>query len=114
MSQLAKKIWNDEAGFVVSIELTLIATLAAIGLIAGMVAVRDGVVSELSDVAGATQDINQSYSLNGITGPSSFTAGFDFIDALDYADDADDIDGVADNGIVFDRPIQNEDSTSSP
>ena len=64
-----QNLWNDQAGFVVSIELVLIATIAVIGLITGMSAVRDGVVSELSDVAGAVQDMNQSYSYNGVVGP---------------------------------------------
>ena len=60
MKNPTKTLWNDEAGFIVSIELILIATIAIIGLITGMTAVRDAVVSELSDVAGAVQDLNLS------------------------------------------------------
>jgi hypothetical protein len=102
MKSLANKLWNDQAGFVVSIELVLISTIAVIGLITGMTAVRDGVVSELSDVAGSVQDINQSYSINGVIGHSSSTAGMDYVDALDHCDSAEDISGVADNCITFD------------
>ena len=87
---ISKKLWNDDKGFVVSIELVLISTIAVIGLIAGMTAVRDGVVSELSDVAGSVQDLNQSYSYNGVTGHSATTAGSDFTDALDFCDSNDD------------------------
>lgn len=99
---LTTRLWNDQAGFIVSIELVLIATIAVIGLITGMTAVRDAVVSELSDVAGAVQDMNQSYSVFGVTGHSGGTAGMDYTDALDWCDDAEDLADVADNCIVFD------------
>ena len=36
-----KRLWKDEAGFVVSTELVLLATVAVIGLLTGIVAVRD-------------------------------------------------------------------------
>jgi len=99
---LVQKMWNDDKGFVVSIELVLIATIAVIGLITGLTAVRDAVVSELSDVAGAVQDINQSYTINGVIGHSAVTAGMNFLDETDHCDDADDVAGVADNCITFD------------
>ncbi len=112
---LAKKLWNDNNGFVVSIELILIATIAVVGLIAGLTAVRDAVVSELSDVAGAVQDVNQSYAINGITGHSATTAGMDFLDATDHCDDADDVAGAADNCIVFtDAPLQEDTPIVAP
>ena len=94
-------LWNDEAGFIVSIELILIATIAVIGLIVGLTAVRDAVTSELSDVAGAIQDLNQCYSFNGVMGHSGETCGSSFIDATDWCDTPEDVAGVADNCIVF-------------
>lgn len=97
-----KSLWNDEAGFIVSIELILIATIAVIGLITGLAAVRDAVVSELSDVAGAVQDLNQCYSFMGVIGHSAATCGSDYVDSLDWCDDAEDLAGVADNCITFD------------
>ena len=101
MKSTSKKLWNDDAGFIVSVELVLIATIAVIGLLAGMTAVRDGVVSELSDVAGSVQDLNQSYAFNGVVGHSAATAGSNFQDNLDFCDSADDPDGAADNCITF-------------
>lgn len=101
MKDISTSLWNDTAGFVVSIELVLIATIAVIGLVAGLTAVRDGVVSELSDVAGSVQDLNQSYSFNGVTGHSAASAGSDFQDQLDFGDSSDDVAGAADNCITF-------------
>jgi hypothetical protein len=108
VTNTAKNLWNDEAGFVVSVELVLISTIAVLGLMTGLTAVRDGVVSELSDTAGAVQDMNQSYSYNGVVGHSASTAGSDFNDALDFCDSTDDQSGQADNCITFDGTPANE------
>ena len=106
--KLIRKLWNDETGFVVSAELIMIATIAVIGLMVGLSSVRDGVTSELSDVAGTVQEANQSYSIDGVVGHSSNTAGFNYIDNTDFCDDNDteiaDITGGADNCIVFNGP----------
>ncbi len=102
------RFWNDEAGFVVSAELILVATVAVIGLLVGLAAVRDGVVSELSDVAGAIQDVNQSYSIDGVVGHNANTAGFNFLDGTDECDSDNDAAGLADNCITFDGVIANE------
>ena len=98
-----KRLWNDEAGFVVSTELVLLATVAVIGLLTGIVSVRDGVVSELSDVAGAVQEVNQSYSFDGVIGHNAATSGTQFNDQLDECDSSDDPSGVADNCITFNQ-----------
>ena len=109
--KMMKKLWNDEAGFVVSAELILIATIAVIGLIVGLAAVRDGITSELSDVAGAIQDVNQSYSIDGVVGHSANTAGFNYIDNTDFCDGVDDNAGANDNCITVDGAIIQEAAT---
>ena len=106
--KMMKKLWNDEAGFIVSAELILIATIAVIGLIVGLAAVRDGIVSELSDVAGAIQDVNQSYSIDGVVGHNANTAGFDYIDGTDECDSPEDQVGAADNCITFNGTFEDE------
>lgn len=88
--QLIKRFWSDEAGFVVSAELALVATLLVIGMVVGLSTIRDSVTNELADTAGAIDDINQSYSTEGIQGHSAAVAGFNFVDSTDYCDDDDD------------------------
>ena len=74
---------------------------------AGMSAMRDAVVSELSDVAGAVQDFNQSYTLFGVRGHSASTAGMDYIDRTDFCDNADDASTIAmDNCITMAGAIE--------
>ena len=108
-----KRLWNDEAGFVVSTELVLLATVAVIGLITGITAVRDGVVSELSDVAGAVQEVNQSYSYDGVVGHNAATSGTQFNDQLDECDSNDDPSDRADNCITFDQENVNENQAAT-
>lgn len=82
------KLWNDEAGFIVSAELVLIATILVLGMIVGLVSVRDQVVQELGDIAIAFGRINTSYSFSGITGHTSSTAGSIFADTTDVCDES--------------------------
>ena len=86
---LFQRLWADEAGFVVSSELILIATVLVIGMLVGLATVREQVVQELGDVADAFSEINQSYSFSAITGHHSSTAGSYFEDTGDDCDDAD-------------------------
>lgn len=84
---MLSRLWADEAGFIVSSELVLIATIAVVGLIAGLTTLRDQVLQELADTANSISNVNQSYSFSGVTGHSSSTAGSIFIDQLDECDD---------------------------
>lgn len=113
---MLKALIQDDRGFVVSIELIMIATIAIIGLMAGLSAVRDGVVSEISDVAGGVQDFNQSYRLFGVEGHSGATAGGDFLDARDFCDEAldDPNDDEADNCIRIADATMEEGDTMDP
>jgi Flp pilus assembly pilin Flp len=86
---MLKNFWNDEVGAVVSAELVLVLTILVIGMVVGLAAVRDAVVSELADVAQAIANVNQSYSYQGITGHGSFTQGSSFADLVDYCDGTD-------------------------
>jgi hypothetical protein len=84
------RLWADEAGFVVSTELVLVATILVIGLVVGLATVRDALVQELGDVAMAIGNVNQSYIWDGITGHTSAVAGSDYDDETDFCDVPDD------------------------
>ena len=61
---MLRKLLRDEAGFIVSAELVLVATLLVIGLIVGLSSIQHAVVAELNDVADAIGKLNQSYTFN--------------------------------------------------
>ena len=84
--RVVNRLWADEAGFIVSTELMLIATILVIGMIVGLVSIRDQIVQELADVAGAISEVNQSFSFSAVTGHNSSTAGSDFLDLIDNCD----------------------------
>lgn len=86
---ILQRLWNDEAGFVVSTEMTMVASVVVLGLTAGAVAVRDQVVQELSDTAQAIASFDQSFSYSAITGCNSSSAGVSFQDARDFGDEED-------------------------
>src|SRR5262245_33287117 len=83
---MMKKLWNDEAGFIVSAELVLVATILVIGMITGLTSVRDAVITELADVGGAIGSINQSFAYGGASAHCANTAGSAFVDLLDFCD----------------------------
>ena len=83
---LVQRLWSDEAGFIVSTELALIATILVIGMVVGLTSIRDQVVQELADIAGMVSQLNQSYSFSAITGHHSSTAGSYGTDNVDSCD----------------------------
>ena len=68
MTTLLYTLLNDEAGFVVSAELVLVATIAVLAMLVGLTEVSYGVNEELEDVGSAYGSINQGYRYNGVIG----------------------------------------------
>jgi len=82
---------RDEAGFVVSAELALVATIVVIGLIVGLSSIQHAVNAELNDVGEAIGSLNQSYSHSGFSkrkggGYAAYTRGSSFADHVDECD----------------------------
>ena len=63
MSQMFKKLWNDDRGALISTEFLLVATILVIGLVVG-----NAVSSKLSELAQAITYLNVSYYFPGIEG----------------------------------------------
>jgi hypothetical protein len=89
-----KKARNNKSGFIVTAELLLITTILVIGLIVGMVTLRNSMNAELEDVAEAIGDLNQSYNFMGllVDNTTGTTAGSCYTDEPDDSA-ADDNDG---------------------
>jgi Flp pilus assembly pilin Flp len=100
MDSMAGRLWRDERGVIISAEMVLILTIVVLGVLVGLVQVRNAVVAELTDLGQAFSHLNQSYSFAGFHGgwkPScgwtSWTAGSCFVD--DYVGVA----SIADIGV---------------
>ena len=90
-----KNLMNDEHGFVVSAELILISTIAVLGLMVGLVEVRQSVVEELEDVASAIGSLNQGFCMNCLRTGKSNSNGSQFWDDGDLCDSQYDVQGTA-------------------
>ena len=86
------KLWTDEAGFVVSAELVIVATLLVVGMIVGLTILRNQVAQELGDLAQAFGMQSQGYwfpgtikqaTIGGIAFTIATTDGSNYEDALD-------------------------------
>jgi hypothetical protein len=119
---LFRKLWSDEQGFIISAELVLVATLLVIGMIVGLVILRNQVVQELGDLAGAIGMLSQGYWYPGVEkddGTSIFaqTDGSNYEDALDACQTANgsaDSDGEPPAGMSVTSPIPNFTATHTP
>jgi hypothetical protein len=81
------RLWNDEAGSILTIEIIIAATILGIGVITGLTSLRDATITELADVGGAIAFMDQSYTLRGVKAHSSATADNTFSDGADFCDD---------------------------
>ncbi|HTN76098.1 MAG TPA: hypothetical protein VL096_12655 [Pirellulaceae bacterium] len=83
---MLKNLWNDEGGAILTIEIVLVMTILVIALVTGLSSLRDGIITELSDVGQAIGNADQSFTVGGTRAASSATPNFGFLDQRDFAD----------------------------
>ena len=111
---MLRQLWNDEAGLVVSSELVFVTSIAAVGMIVGLSAARDGVTSELADVGDAVTEYNQGYQVASIQGHGASIAGTQYLDGTDFCDAADGVAAADEGCIVRALTNVNENDTTAP
>ncbi len=98
MNTLYTRLMNDEAGFIVSAELVLVASIAVLAMIVGLSEVALNVSNELEDVGSSLGSINQTFRVNGLCGHGGHIGGSSFTDMVDFCDAANDINGSQGGG----------------
>ena len=93
--KVLQRLWNDEAGAVVSIELVLVGSVLLLGLIVGLAALRDSVNNELADLGSAVDELNQTYEFDSVVGHSAAVSGSEHVDDTDFCDLEDDASATA-------------------
>jgi hypothetical protein len=85
---LFSRFLYHESGFILSSESLLIGTTAVVGLLVGLVSIRDGVLDEFEDFSEAIGFLDQSYSYTGVSGNGNdaTTEGGLFEDTLEDGD----------------------------
>lgn len=71
MRSLLKRLWNDDAGVIISIELLFLFVILTLGLIAGWTNLRAAINSELTETANAILALDQGYGISGAQGCSA-------------------------------------------
>ena len=90
---IMRKLFNDEAGFIISAELVLVLTIAVLGMVVGLVSVRDSLLNEMCDISSAFGAVNQSFDFRGASKEASGAKGHHAIVAgAGFADTTDDCD----------------------
>ena len=91
MNALFTNLMNDEAGFIISAELVIVATVAVLAMIVGLSEVGMNINHELEDVGSAIGSLNQSYHVQGTCGHQGHVGGSCYTDQRDFCDTAGDI-----------------------
>lgn len=86
LNSLFVQLVRDDAGFVVSAELVLVATICVLSLVVGLSEVATAINHELNDVASAFGSLNQSYCVAGFKGCKACFFGSCFEDHIDDCD----------------------------
>ncbi len=84
MTQLFTQLHNDDAGFIISAELVLVATICVLGMIVGLAELALNINNELEDVGSAMQCLQQSYYVEGFEGHHGWQDGSGFDDELEF------------------------------
>jgi hypothetical protein len=73
---MIRKLWNDDCGSsLVTAEILFLFAILVLGVITGLVALRQALISELTETAQALLALNQSFSFSGQSNCESSTAG---------------------------------------
>ena len=91
MFALLTALYNDDAGFIVSAELILVATIGVIALVVGLSEVSYNINEELEDVGSGVGHVNQSYRVSATSGHKAVFFGSQFTDQNDFCDSEFDI-----------------------
>jgi Flp pilus assembly pilin Flp len=80
MRKMLIKMWKDDTGALIATEWVFFVTILVLGIITGLVALRQAVISETTELAQALLSLNQSFSFSGRANCESSTGGSAVID----------------------------------
>ena len=90
---MLRKLWDDDCGFVISAELTLVLTIAVLAMVVGLSEMAVAINTELNDLSNAFGHLRQTYRYNGFVAndggqkSKSSYAGSTWTDNIDDCDD---------------------------
>ena len=82
MRKLLSKLWADDGGFNISVEMLFITVILVIGLIAGLAGLRAAIVTEFTELGNAILALNEGYTIQQIAGDTGGSFGSQAFDNL--------------------------------
>jgi Flp pilus assembly pilin Flp len=82
MRNIIRKLWNEERGALLATEWVFVSTIMVVGVVVGLKAVQQAVVTELEDMANAIGSLSQSYTFSGTSGCGGATTGSRYEDSI--------------------------------
>jgi Flp pilus assembly pilin Flp len=101
---MLRKLFNDEAGAVISAELVLVLTILVIGVIVGLSEVAVAVNTELNDISNAIGALDQSFSFTGFKADGGTAKAKSATSGSAWNDSHDDCDGNTSCDLVCGPP----------
>jgi Flp pilus assembly pilin Flp len=91
MRDLLRKLWKDDAGALLATEWLFLATILVIGVVVGLVVLRNAVASEMTEFGNAVTSLNMGFRFPGLIGPiDSSGRGDRSCSAVTFGSEADD------------------------
>jgi Flp pilus assembly pilin Flp len=75
MREIFGKLWADDSGVLTALEFLLIASILTLGLIVGLTALRNAIVTEFEELANAILALSQGFSVGGLSGGAASVDG---------------------------------------
>ena len=80
MKNLLATLWNDDRGALIAMEYLFVATILVIGIVIGLVNVREAINVELTELGNAILALSQGYTVSGSSGSGGSVDGSAAID----------------------------------
>lgn len=80
MKKIMLRLWQDDVGALIATEYLFIATILVIGIIVGLVGLRNAIVTEFTELGNAILAINNGFTWSGSSGAGGNVPGSMAID----------------------------------
>jgi Flp pilus assembly pilin Flp len=80
MKRVIERLWKDDGGALIAMEFLFVATILVLGIIVGLVGLREAVKAELTELGNAILALSQGFTIAGNSGCCSSTDGSQAID----------------------------------
>jgi len=75
MRKLFSRLWAEDRGFIISVEMLFITVILVLGLIAGWAGLRAAIVTEYTELGNAILALNEGYNIQAIQGMTGASNG---------------------------------------